>query len=204
MSSALTGEPPSPPGRRIPPGQRVRAEAPIMHYGPVPKPSARPWTFTVGGATRTGREHVFSLVDVLGLPECTRTADMHCATHWSVLDQRWGGVSAAAMVDLAPPDERAASALVFAEFGYAANVPIEELASAEALLATHLDGEPLSAERGAPLRLIIPQLYTWKGPKWLRGWNYLLPEDEDLGFWEDHGYHRHGNVWREERYDYQR
>ncbi|MPV49438.1 molybdopterin-dependent oxidoreductase [Pseudactinotalea sp. HY160] len=191
-------------GRRVPPGQRVRAEAPIMHYGPVPKPARRPWTFTVGGATRSGRERVLGLDEVLALPALERVADMHCATHWTVLDQHWSGVSAAAMVALAPAAEGVTSALVFAEFGYAANVPLEELASGEAILATHLDGVPLSLERGAPLRLVIPQLYTWKGPKWLRGWNYLRPGDPDLGFWEDHGYHRHGGVWREERYDYQR
>ena len=175
-----------------------------MHYGPVPRASGRPWTFTVGGATVTGEERVFSLAEVLALPPVTRVADMHCATHWSVLDQEWTGVAAASIVELAPPAADAASALVFAEYGYEANVPLADLASADAVLATHLGGEPLSIERGAPLRLVLPQLYTWKGPKWVRGWNYLLPGDEDLGFWEDHGYHRHGNAWREERYDYQR
>lgn len=171
-----------------------------MHYGRVPERDVNDWTFTVGGATVTGVEQVFDLDQVVGLPQTRQVCDMHCATRWSVLGVHWQGVRARDVIELAPPAAEVSDVLVFAEFGYAANVPLADLQDAGALLATHINGEPLTAERGAPLRLVLPQLYTWKGPKWLRGWNYLVPGDADQGFWEQHGYHPRGDPWLEERY----
>lgn len=187
----------------LPPGQHWLDEPEIMHYGPVP--AARPdrWTFTVGGATSDGLEHTFEWSEMVELPQHSMNADMHCATHWSAKAQHWSGVRAAAVIDLVPPHADVVSVLVFAEYGYAANVPLADLTSSDALLATACHGRPLSQERGAPMRLVIPHLYTWKGPKWVRGWNYLTGHDTDLGFWEQRGYHRRGNAWLEQRYDYQ-
>lgn len=174
-----------------------------MHYGRVPERDPEAWTVTIGGATATGAEHVFAIQEVLRLPTVTEVGDMHCATRWTAQGITWTGVRAVDVAALAPPAPGVTTALVFAEFGYAANVPLQDLLTATALLATHMDGEPLAPERGAPLRLVIPHLYTWKGPKWLRGWNYLLPEDPDRGFWEERGYHPRGDAWREERYAHQ-
>jgi DMSO/TMAO reductase YedYZ molybdopterin-dependent catalytic subunit len=129
----------------------------------------------------------------------TEVADMHCATSWTAVGIEWHGVRARDVVAMAPPAADAVGALVFAEFGYAANIRVTDLD--DALLATHRDGVPLSAERGGPLRLVIPHLYTWKGPKWLRGWNYLRAEDPDRGFWEQRGYHSHGEAWAEQRWE---
>lgn len=171
-----------------------------MHYGRIPEREPATWTVTVGGATASAREHVFSLDEVAALPPVHQVCDMHCATRWSAQGIEWAGVRARDLVALAPPAEAVSDALVFAEFGYAANVPLADLLSSDALLVTHRNGEPLTPERGAPLRLVIPHLYTWKGPKWLRGWNYLLPENPDRGFWEERGYHARGDAWREERY----
>lgn len=171
-----------------------------MHYGRIPERDHASWTVTVGGATSSGAEHTFTLADVTALPWVEQVGDMHCATRWTAQGIAWGGVRARDLVALAPPAPSCSEVLVFAEFGYAANVPLADLLSSDALLATHRDGEPLTPERGAPLRLVIGHLYTWKGPKWLRGWNYLLPEDPDRGFWEERGYHARGDAWREERY----
>ncbi len=201
--------PPGPPGesipvpadRSLPPGQRLVGKLPVMHYGPVPRPRPERWRFTVGGATRDGRERVLDLGRLLELPRVDIVADLHCATHWSVLDQRWSGVRAKDVVGLVPPEDGVTDVLVFAEYGYAANVHVDDLLSARALLATHRDGEPLSPEHGAPMRLILPHLYSWKGPKWVRGWNYLT--ELERGFWEERGYHMQGDAWREERYAYQ-
>lgn len=172
-----------------------------MHYGPVPRPRPERWTFTVGGATADGRERSLPLETLLALPEAEVVADLHCATHWSVLDQQWGGISARDVVRLVPPAAGVEDVLVFAEYGYAANVRLEDLMSARSLLATHRGGVPLEPEHGAPLRLVIPHLYSWKGPKWVRGWNYVT--DGERGFWEERGYHMRGDAWREERYAYQ-
>lgn len=174
-----------------------------MHYGRIPEKDPRQWAVTIGGATASGVEHVFPLVEVVALPPVTQRADMHCATRWSALGIEWGGVRARDLVELAPPAAEVTQVLVFAEFGYAANVALADLLHDDCLLATHQDGGPLTPERGAPLRLVVPHLYTWKGPKWLRGWNYLHPEDPDRGFWEQRGYHGRGDAWREERYAHQ-
>jgi len=190
-----------PPERSLPPGQHLLGQAPVMHYGPVPRPRPDRWDLTVGGMTRENREHRFSLEEVLGLPQLDVVADLHCSSRWSTLDERWSGVSARALVEAAPPADGVEEVLVFAEYGYSASIRLEDLMSARAVLATHRDGEPLSQERGAPLRLILPHLYSWKGPKWVRGWNYTL--EPERGFWESRGYHLRGDAWREERYGYQ-
>lgn len=202
MNAASGDQPQLPADRSLPPGQLLVGKPPVMHYGPLPRATGHPWSFTIGGATATGREEEFSLDQVLELREVAVTADMHCGTHWSALDQRWAGVSAAELVKLAPPSPEVRCALVFAEYGYAANVHLDDLVSPRSILATHWNDRPLTVERGAPLRLILPQLYTWKGPKWVRGWNYLTSADEDLGFWESRGYHLRGDAWREQRYSH--
>lgn len=204
MTVYETGEDPLlPADRSLPPGQRLVKTPPVMHYGPLPRRREQPWTFTIGGATSSGHEHSLTLEEILNLEKVAVVADMHCGTKWSALDQQWDGVSAARVVDFAPPAKNVRSVLVFAEYGYAANVKLDDLTAPRSVLATHHEGAPLTIERGAPLRLIVPQLYTWKGPKWIRGWNYLKPEDEDLGFWEGRGYHLRGNAWLEQRYQYQ-
>lgn len=190
-----------PPERFLPPGQRLLSHPPVMHYGPVPRRRPERWRLTVGGATRDGAEQALRYDEVLALGSAEVLADMHCATGWSVLDQQWSGVPARAVVEAVPPRRDVTHALVFAEYGYSATVELDDLLSPRALLATHRDGEPLSDERGGPMRLVLPHLYTWKGPKWLRGWNYLTAAER--GFWEDRGYHVHGDAWRAERYSYQ-
>jgi|SRR5690625_3802859 len=199
----MTGEQPLlPVERSLPPGQRLVSEPPVMHYGPLPRASDRAWDFTIGGATAAGEDVVLSMADIRSLRPLEVTADMHCGTHWSALDQHWGGFSAADLVQRYPPAPGVDYALVFAEYGYAANVHLDDLAAPRSVLATHWRGEELSVERGAPLRLIIPELYTWKGPKWLRGWNYLPAGEESLGFWEERGYHKRGRAWPEQRYSH--
>ncbi|ACQ80163.1 oxidoreductase molybdopterin binding [Beutenbergia cavernae DSM 12333] len=190
-----------PADRSLPPGQRLVGALPVMHYGPVPKRRPERWDLRVGGATASGAEHVLGWDDVAALPRLEVVADLHCASRWSVLDQSWSGHAASALVELAPPRSDVAEVLVFAEFGYAAVVALEDLVSGRAVLATHLDGEVLDDAHGGPLRLVIPHLYSWKGPKWLRGWTYLT--EPERGFWEARGYHRRGDAWREERYAYQ-
>lgn len=192
------GEDPPDPG--LPPGQHQVDPAPVMHYGRIPERDPARWTFTIGGGTASRRESVFTWDDLQAMERVSMTADMHCATNWSARGLHWEGVRARDVVGLAPPADPVQMALVFAEFGYAANVAVADLVHPDALLATHLDGAPLTAERGAPMRLVIPHLYTWKGPKWVRGWNYLFPEDPDRGFWEQRGYHPRGRAWPQERY----
>lgn len=192
-----------PPERSLPPGQHLLPQAPVMHYGPVPRPKPEAWRFTVGGATHDGAEHALTMAELLDLSPLEVVADLHCSTRWSTLDESWSGVAARDVLAAVPPAAGVADVVVFAEYGYSANIRVEDLASARALLATHHDGVPLSDERGGPLRLILPHLYSWKGPKWVRGWNYVTEPEQERGFWESRGYHLRGDAWREERYAHQ-
>ncbi len=186
--------------KRLPPGQYVPRGWPVLHYGPVPKFKPESWDFRVFGAT-TGGERTWTWDEFGTLPRAGVHADFHCVTKFSVLDNDWHGVPAAAILALAPPTPVATHVLVWAEYGYSANLRMTDFASAETLFATHRNGEPLSPDHGYPLRLIVPHLYAWKGPKWVRGVEYL--DRDRRGFWEERGYHNVADPWLEQRYSYQ-
>ena len=118
-----------------------------------------------------------------------------------MLDTTWGGVPAAAIVEMAPPAGDVTHVTVWAEYGYSANLRIGDLLQDGVLFATHHEGAPLTPEHGFPVRLVVPHLYAWKGPKWVRGIEYLTADRR--GFWEERGYHNIGDPWREQRYSYQ-
>jgi DMSO/TMAO reductase YedYZ molybdopterin-dependent catalytic subunit len=195
----MTDPDPQPP-RALPPGQRLSAKFPVLHYGPVPRFKPDSWRLTVNGATADGQEHHLDVEAFEAMPRTTITADMHCVTKWTVLDNVWGGVLARTLLDVVPAAPDVTHVMAWAEYGYSANIRMEDFASPDVLLATHHGGEPLSPERGYPLRLVVPHLYAWKGPKWLRGIEYLTTARR--GFWEERGYHTVGDPWREERYSY--
>ena len=186
---------------RLPPGQYLPRGWPVLHYGPVPKPRPQEWDLRVFGATASGADAVLDGPAFDALPRVEVRADFHCVTKFSVLDNTWTGVSTAVLLELAPPSAAVTHVLVWAEYGYSANLRLPDFADPAALFVTHRNGEPLSEEHGAPLRLVVPHLYAWKGPKWVRGVEYLT--EDRRGFWEERGYHNHGDPWREQRYSYQ-
>lgn len=187
--------------RILPPGQR-RADAwRPTHYGRVPRVDVATWSLTISGATASGVDHKLSFADLEGLPRIEVTADHHCVSRRSVPDVGWAGFSCRALLDLMPPADAARYVVAYGSYGYHSNVTIDDLLSPRALLATHLDGEPLPPEHGRPLRLVLPHLYGWKGPKWLVALDYVV--EPRRGFWEQRGYHFTGDVWREERYAHQ-
>jgi DMSO/TMAO reductase YedYZ molybdopterin-dependent catalytic subunit len=189
------------PPRALPPGQRLAQGLRVQHYGPVPRYRPDSWRLTINGATDAGKERTLDLEEFAALPRVSVKGDLHCVTKWTVLDNVWGGVGARTLLDLVPPAPDVTHVMAWAEYGYSANVRIEDFASPRTVLATHHNGEPLTPEHGFPLRLVVPHLYAWKGPKWLRGIEYhVLPA---RGFWEERGYHTLGDPWREERYSYQ-
>jgi DMSO/TMAO reductase YedYZ molybdopterin-dependent catalytic subunit len=185
----------------LPPGQKPAVGWPVLHYGQVPADRGAGWDLRVTGATADGAEHVLDAAAFGALARTTVTGDLHCVTRWSVRDNSWTGVAVRTLLDLVPPADGAEHALVWAEYGYSAGLRMQDLASARTLLATHHDGEPLSPEHGWPLRLVVPHLYAYKGPKWVRGIEYL--HQAERGFWEQRGYHGVGDAWREERWSYQ-
>ncbi len=191
---------PDAPQGRLPPGQHVARGWPVLHYGPVPVFSPQTWDFRVFGAT-AGGDRTWTWPQVGHLPRVTVEADLHCVTRFSVLDNRWRGIAASTFLELAPPAADVTHVLVWAEYGYSANLRLEDLASPDAVFVTHRNGEPLSRDHGAPLRLVVPHLYAWKGPKWARGVEYLTADRR--GFWEERGYHNRADPWREQRWSYQ-
>jgi DMSO/TMAO reductase YedYZ molybdopterin-dependent catalytic subunit len=173
----------------------------VRHYGPVPRFRPATWRLTVNGATAARRERQLTFDQIREMPRIRVRADLHCVTKWTVVDNLWEGVATRSLLDLVPPSSEVTHVMAWAEYGYSATLRLEDFASPRALLATHHGGEPLTPEHGFPLRLVVPHLYAWKGPKWLRGIEYL--PGLVRGFWEERGYHAVGDPWREERYSYQ-
>lgn len=187
--------------RQLPPGQRREPELRVRHYGRVPRMHLGTWTLTISGATQTGQPTVLDWAQFATLPRTRVQADHHCVSHASTLDLTWEGVASRTVVDLAPPADDAPFVLMYAAYGYSSNVTVDDLMSARGLFATHLDGAPLTPEHGWPVRLVLPHLYSWKGPKWVVAMEYL--REPQRGFWEQRGYHFTGDVWRAERYSHQ-
>jgi DMSO/TMAO reductase YedYZ molybdopterin-dependent catalytic subunit len=184
---------------RLPPGQWLTGDWPVLHHGEVPRGEAATWKLRLWGEVTTPAE--WTLPELQGLGARTIRADMHCVTTWSKYDNDWTGLPTRRLADLGGPTEQAAFVIVHAVGGYTTNLAIQDFLHEHALLAWAHAPEPLTAEHGGPLRLVVPHLYAWKSAKWVTGIE-LLPRDR-RGFWEERGYHNHADPWREERYAYQ-
>jgi DMSO/TMAO reductase YedYZ molybdopterin-dependent catalytic subunit len=194
----------APPDERLPPGQYVPRGGdtlPVLHYGPVPRFRPQDWDLRVFGATASGREHRWTWPELSALLTTEVTADFHCVTKFTVPDVAWSGISSATLVRLAPPAADATHVMVWAEYGYSANLRMTDFLADTTLLATHRDGRPLTPDHGAPVRIVVPHLYAWKSVKWVRAIEYLTADRR--GFWEERGYHNVADPWREQRYSYQ-
>lgn len=179
---------------RLPPGQYLTEDFPVLSAGPTPRVAPANWEFTV--TTEAGQVHRWSWPQLLALPAETPTVDIHCVTRWSKLDTTWQGVSLDTL--LAGVETAADFASVHCYGGYTTNLPVEDLLDGQAWIAYRYDGADLPAEHGGPARLLVPHLYLWKSAKWVRGIR-LIDQDEP-GFWETLGYHDYGDPWREQRY----
>ena len=181
---------------RLPPGQYLTEKWPVLHAGSIPDVDLATWTFRVWGEVEAPLELTWEQFNEL--PRASNTQDIHCVTRWSRFDTQFEGVHWREVEKLVRPKPSAQFAIAHAEHDFTANVPISSLRDENALLATHADGEPLTEEHGAPLRLVIPGKYFWKSAKWLRG--IELTAFDRPGFWERYGYHNDADPWHEERY----
>jgi len=179
---------------RLPPGQYLTHDFPVLSAGPTPVVPLDAWTFTV--RTETGEAHSWSWAGLTALPLEEVTVDLHCVTRWSKLDTVWRGVSLDTLLE--DVESAADYALVHSHGGYTTNLPLEDLLDGQAWIAVEYDGDELAPEHGGPARLLVPHLYLWKSAKWVSGID-LLVQDEP-GFWEQLGYHDYGDPWREQRY----
>jgi DMSO/TMAO reductase YedYZ molybdopterin-dependent catalytic subunit len=179
---------------RLPPGQYLIGDFPVLSAGPTPRVPLDMWTFTIRDENDDVQE--WSWRELTALPIEEITVDIHCVTGWSKLDTVWRGVSLDILLDAV---ETAADYALVRSYGdYPTNLPLEDLRDGKAWIAVEFNGEPLTAEHGGPARLLVPHLYLWKSAKWVRGLD-LLVQDEP-GFWEQLGYHNYGDPWREQRY----
>jgi DMSO/TMAO reductase YedYZ molybdopterin-dependent catalytic subunit len=179
---------------RVPPGQYVTRDFPVLSAGPTPHTPLAEWTFSI---RRNGTElRSWSWEEIQALPAETVTADIHCVTRWSKLDTQWRGVSMDTL--LGTVDRDTGYVLAFCDGGYTTNLPAADVTGGQAWLACEYGGGPLDPEHGGPARLLVPHLYFWKSAKWVRGVE-LLDHDEP-GFWETYGYHMYGDPWKEQRY----
>ena len=181
---------------RLPPGQSLTIKWPVLHAGGVPRLDEAKWDFRIDGMVEEPLRLTWQ--EFRGLPQVEVTSDFHCVTRWSRLDNRWKGVLLTEVLKRVKLRASAEYVLVLAEEGYTANVPLKDLERPDVLFAFEHDGEPLPAEHGGPLRLVVPQLYAWKSVKWVRG--FTLLDHDELGFWERNGYHAYGDPWKEQRY----
>ncbi|HSZ49824.1 MAG TPA: sulfite oxidase-like oxidoreductase [Streptosporangiaceae bacterium] len=179
---------------RVPPGQFVTQDFPVLSAGPTPHTPLDQWTFSIrqGGDTTMS----WTWQEMRELPAEDVTVDIHCVTRWSKLDTRWQAVSIDTL--LTQVEHQARYVLAFSDGGYTTNLPLADVTGGQAWLAFGFDGQPLAPEHGGPARLLVPHLYFWKSAKWVRGLE-LLQEDE-AGFWETYGYNMYGDPWREQRY----
>jgi DMSO/TMAO reductase YedYZ molybdopterin-dependent catalytic subunit len=192
---------------RLPPGQALTVKFPVLHYGPVPPFNPAGWDFRIWGEVE--EEKVWTWEEFNRLPRTRVTMDIHCVTRWSKADTLWEGVSLRTLVELGlvKPKAEAAYVMQHAEYGFTVNLPLEVVLQENFLLATHFNGEPLSADHGYPLRGVVGAMpgredlkspYLWKGAKWLRGLEFM--KLDRLGFWEKAGYSNSADIWKEERF----
>ena len=179
---------------RVPPGQYVTPDYPVLSAGPTPHTPLESWSFSIGG--EVDESPSWSWEEFRALPSEEITADIHCVTKWSKLDTKWRGVSIDTLLD--GVQTSAEFVIQYGDGGYTTNVPLADVTDGKAWIVYEYDGEPLPAEHGGPARLLVPHLYFWKSAKWIRG--LRLQSQDEPGFWEVNGYNNYGDPWKEQRY----
>ena len=183
-----------PEGDRLPPGQYLTRDFPVLSAGPTPRVDLERWSFRIEGEIDEPR--TWSWDELLALPAEEFTVDIHCVTKWTKLDTLWTGISLDTLLE---PAGASGEFLSISSYdGYTTNLPLEDLADGKAWVVYGYDGEPLEPEHGGPVRLLVPHLYFWKSAKWVR--SLEIRNDDEPGFWEVNGYHNYGDPWKEQRY----
>jgi DMSO/TMAO reductase YedYZ molybdopterin-dependent catalytic subunit len=181
---------------RLPPGQYSTDRFPVLHVGDVPTYAPGQWNLTINGLV--DRPFTIDYAELTAMEPVSITTDIHCVTKWSKFDTGWTGVRVRDLFARAGVQAAATHVMGHAEHGYTANLPLADVTTENALVVYAFGGEPIEPIHGGPVRLLVPHLYFWKSPKWLRG---LELRDRDApGFWEQNGYHMYGDPFREQRF----
>lgn len=186
------------PAGRTPPGQVLTQKWPVLQYGNVPKvdPYRPDWRLRIFGLVEQPYE--LSYEDIRTLPAIDVVSDIHCVTHWSRLNNTFTGVPTRLIVERAKPRPQARYVMCHSEAGFTVNLPLADFIGEDCILAYQWEGKDLTLDHGWPLRGLVPRLYLWKSAKWIRG--IELRATDAPGFWEQNGYHMHGDPWTEERF----
>ncbi|MGY3395029.1 DMSO/TMAO reductase YedYZ molybdopterin-dependent catalytic subunit [Bradyrhizobium sp. USDA 3311] len=192
----LTGRITRPEDQRLPPGQHLTKDWPVLDLGVVPPVSRDRWRLDVYGAI----EHpvFWTFAEFTAQKQAQFTSDIHCVTTWSRYDNLWEGLATRELLAACQPREDARFVVLHSYDGYTTNLALEDFAAEDALLAHSWSGQPLTEEHGGPVRLVVPHLYFWKSAKWLQAIEFLTGDAP--GFWEVRGYHNRGDPWAEQRY----
>jgi DMSO/TMAO reductase YedYZ molybdopterin-dependent catalytic subunit len=183
------------PGR-LPPGQSPTVKWPVLSLGETPQVPTATWTLAVDGAVQ--EPYTLNWDQFLAVATDSWRGDVHCVTRWSKFGMDWRGANARVLIERARPTSQASHLLAHCYGGYTTNLPLSDVLEHAALVAHQADGAPLAPDHGGPARLLVPHLYLWKSAKWLCRLEVL--EADELGFWEQNGYHHRGDPWQEERY----
>jgi DMSO/TMAO reductase YedYZ molybdopterin-dependent catalytic subunit len=192
----LTGTTADPARDRLPPGQTLVKDWPVLDLGVQPDVAREKFRLRVEGLVEN--RLALDWDAFMALPQSEMVVDIHCVTQWSRYDNRFAGVKVAELLALARPKAEARFVSLTCYDGYTTNLTMADFAAADVMFAHSWEGRPLERQHGAPVRLVLPRLYFWKSPKWITRVE-LLAEDRP-GFWEVRGYHNRGDPWQEERY----
>lgn len=192
----LTGKTDPDKEMRLPPGQRLVTNWPVLDLGLQPHVPTETWQLEIDGAVANPVR--LDWAQFMALPQAEDVSDIHCVTQWSRYDNRWQGVKTSVLLALVQPRADAKHVILHAHDGYTTNLLLEHFAEDDCLVAHSHEGVPLTREHGAPARVIVPRYYFWKSAKWVK--RIELSAVDRPGFWEVRGYHNVGDPWLEERY----
>jgi DMSO/TMAO reductase YedYZ molybdopterin-dependent catalytic subunit len=196
-----------PPNRddmpRLPVGQHLVHNWPVLDLGEHPDVRLDTWTLELSGAVENPL--TLTWAEFQALPQTEDVSDFHCVTTWSRYDNHWRGVRFKTIAELVVPRDEARfvlctgyDAMPGTDIPYTTNLSLARAVEHDVLLVHTWEGEPLPREHGGPCRMITPKLYAWKGAKWIRRIEFL-PVDRK-GFWEVRGYSTTAEPWFNDRY----
>ena len=184
------------PKDRIPPGQHLVTDFPVLSAGPTPRIDLATWQLEITGLVRASA--TWSWAQLTALPAEDFTKDISCVTTWTKLDTKWRGVSLDTLLEQVELDPKARALVAECYGGYTTNLLLTDALNGQAFVAYQYDGNPLPPDHGGPARLVVPHLYFWKSAKWIR--RIRIVAEDRPGFWESNGYHIRGDYWKEQRY----
>jgi DMSO/TMAO reductase YedYZ molybdopterin-dependent catalytic subunit len=188
---------------KLPIGQHVVPNWPVLDLGDVPDIPLSAWRLEVAGDVHN--PVTLTWADFMALPQIEDVSDFHCVTTWSRYDNHWRGVRLRDIAELVVPTDSAHFVLFTGydiypgtDIPYTTNLPLARATEDDVLLVHTWEGRPLPRDHGGPVRVITPKLYAWKGTKWVRRIEFVAHDQR--GFWELRGYSNTAEPWLNDRY----